>query len=128
MGAIYTDFQKVFDKVHHKPLLSKLRSYGLNGETEDWVKAFLSDRKYKMRMNGVSSAWVHVTSGMPQGTVLGQVLFVLYINDLPNAIINEVYLFADDTKIGNLFFQTIFSYTGLATTNFHLIILSKMPK
>ena len=97
---IYMDFQKAFDKVPHKCLLTKMRSYGLGGETQDWVKAFiLIENKHKMCVNGVSSSRAHIIIGITQGTVLGPVLFVPYINNLPDAVDNEVYLFADNTKI-----------------------------
>ena len=64
-----------------------------------WVEAFLSDRIKKVCVNGKSSPWVQVTSGISQGRVIGQVLFLLYINGPPDVILNDVYLFVDDTKI-----------------------------
>ena len=99
IDAIYMDFQKAFDKVPHRRLLNKINGYGLEGETHDWVKAFLHNRSHRVCVNGQVSNSAAVTSGIPQGSVLGPVLFVLYINDLPDVVENEVYLFADDTKI-----------------------------
>ena len=96
---IYMDFQKAFDKVPHQRLLSKLAGYGFTGEIRDWVQAFLSNRKHRVCVNGKLSPTADVTSGIPQGSVLGPVLFVLYINDLPEEVQNEVFLFADDTKV-----------------------------
>ena len=99
IDSIYMDFQKAFDKVPHKRLLTKVNGYGLNGEIHDWIRAFLSNRSHKVCVNGEMSSSAEVTSGIPQGSVLGPALFVLYINDLPDELQNEVYLFADDTKI-----------------------------
>ena len=99
IDVIYMDFQKAFDKVPHKRLISKLKGYGLHQEVQDWVTSFLTGRQHKVCVNGKFSATADVTSGIPQGSVLGPTLFVLYINDLPECVENEVYLFADDTKI-----------------------------
>ena len=93
------DFQKAFDKVPHRRLVGKIESYGMAGEISEWVEAFLSNRTQKVCVNGKSSPWAEVTSGIPQGSVIGPVLFIMYINDLPEVVKNEVYLFADDTKI-----------------------------
>ena len=99
IDAIYMDFQKAFDKVPHQRLLHKMSGYGFDGQMQDWVSAFLRDRKHRVVVNGKVSSQANVLSGIPQGSVLGPILFVLYINDLPNTVQNEVFLFADDTKI-----------------------------
>lgn len=99
IDCIYMDFQKAFDKVPHNRLIGKLQSYGINEEITEWVKSFLSDRKQKVIVNGEESKWKEVTSGIPQGSVLGPLLFVIYINDLPDCVESPTYLFADDTKI-----------------------------
>jgi len=99
IDVIYMDFQKAFDKVPHQRLLQKLKGYGFGDCLIKWVNGFLSQRKHRVIVNGTASKWAEVTSGIPQGSVLGPVLFVIYINDLPKEVESEVYLFADDTKI-----------------------------
>ena len=95
----YMDFQKAFDTVPHKRLINKLSSYGLSGTLLDWLKDFFTNRKQAVRVNGAISRPTAIRSGIPQGSVLGPILFVLFINDLPDSTAAETYLFADDTKI-----------------------------
>ena len=97
--CIYYDFAKAFDSVPHARLLVKLEAYGIKGKLLDWVKAFLSQRKQRVVVNSSKSAWADVSSGVPQGSVLGPVLFLVYINDIEDAIRNILRLFADDTKL-----------------------------
>ena len=80
-------------------MLNKLQSYGIGGDILGCIKDFLSNRRQKVVINGTSSDWTPVTSGIPQGSVLGPVLFAIYINDLPDVVQNVAKLFADDTKV-----------------------------
>ena len=99
IDTVYLDFMKAFDTVPHRRLMGKIESLGINGGVLRWVEEFLSDRTQQVCVNGINSNWMDVTSGIPQGSVLGPILFVLYINDLPTNIMSDVFMFADDTKM-----------------------------
>ena len=96
--AIYMDFMKAFDKVPHRRLIVNLRSYGISDKMCKWVEDFLHNRKQHVQVNGQFSKWSDVSSGIPQGSVLGPVLFV-YINDLPDSVLSDIIMFADNTKM-----------------------------
>ena len=101
IDVIYCDFMKAFDKVPHRRLLYKLEKYGITGNTLGWIESFLFDRTQLVTINNEKSGRAPVTSGIPQGSVLGPLLFVIYINDLPEVVDKDsyVFLFADDTKV-----------------------------
>ena len=95
---ILLDFSKAFDKVSHLHLLRKLDFYGIRGSTHQWIKDFLSSRTQQVIVEGATSSTAPVLSGVPQGSVLGPLLFLIFINDLPDTISKNstVRLFADD--------------------------------
>ena len=99
VDAIYFDFKKAFDTVPHRRLMLKLESYGIKGNIRDWIGEFLCGRSQIVTVNGEKSELASVISGIPQGTVLGPILFVVYINGLFDNICSDGYMFADDTKI-----------------------------
>ena len=102
IDIIYLDFRKAFDQVPHKRLLSKLSSYGFTGMVLNWISHFLSDRTQKVRIGDKYSREAKVLSGIPQGSILGPILFTIFINDLPTDISSNCNIFADDTKIFNI--------------------------
>jgi hypothetical protein len=93
------DFSKAFDVVPHNRLISKLHRYGIRNTTLAWIGSFLKHRTQRVVVSGEKSAWSNVLSGVPQGTVLGPLLFLAYINDLPDKLNSSVRLFADDCVI-----------------------------
>ena len=100
--AILLDFSKAFDKVPHHLLIEKLRHYGITDHIQQWIQAFLSKRTQQVVVEGCHSDIGYVSSGVPQGSVLGPLLFLLYINDLPSYVENcKVKLFADDCILYN---------------------------
>ena len=97
--VIYLDFQKAFDQVPHRRLLEKLRFYGIEDPILGWIQDFLANRTQYVAVGNKVSSSANVTSGIPQGSVLGPLLFVIFINDLPDDLNTETFVFADDTKI-----------------------------
>ena len=97
--SIYLDYSKAFDRVDHSLLLQKLIKYKFHPMLVRWISSFLSDRYQEVVVNGVHSHGERIVSGVPQGTVLGPVLFIIFINDLEQNIASTVRFFADDTRI-----------------------------
>ena len=112
--GVFLDFQKAFDTVNHKILLSKLEHYGIRGIALDLIKSYLSNRKQYVTINDIVSNTLGITLGVPQGSVLGPLLFLVYINDLHNVIEHSlVHHFADDTNL-------LYSSSSLKKINKHI--------
>ena len=100
VDVIYCDFQKAFDTVPHKRLIKLLSYYGICDPVLSWIRDFLSNRKQQVSVNGCKSETFDVISGVPQGSVLGPLLFIIYINSMiEKAGTAEIFLYADDLKI-----------------------------
>jgi len=99
VDVVYLDFQKAFDRVPHVRLISKLIAVGINGKFVEWIKEWLKGREQRVTLNGEASEWVRVDSGVPQGSVLGPVLFSIYINDIDEGLVSKLLKFADDAKV-----------------------------
>ena len=96
VDLVLLDFCKAFDTVSHCKLLSKLSSYGIHNQTYHWITSWLTNRKQWVTIDGVASKWVPVKSGIPQGTVLGPLTFLIYINDIGENVLLTLKLFAND--------------------------------
>ena len=101
--GVFVDFQKAFDTINHKILVRKLSHYGIRCIANDWFVSYLSNRLQYVSINGLESDKLPMSHGVPQGSVLGQLLFLIYINNLNTAIkFSKVYHFADDTNLLNI--------------------------
>ena len=109
--GVFLDISKAFDRVWHEGLVFKLKSYGINGNLLGMIKDFLSERLQRVVINGQTSSWEQILAGVPQGSILGPLLFLIYINDLPLNIKSNVKIFADDTSL----FSKVINPTTSAT-------------
>jgi len=113
------DFSKAFDSVPHRRLLAKLDFYGIRNSNLHWISSLLSARKQRVTLNSTQSSWHSVIYGVPQDTVLGPLLFLLYINDIVTDISSEIRLFADDCIV----YRTITDQSDCTTLQADIDIL-----
>ena len=99
VDIIYLDFKKAFDTVPHQRLFRVLHQLGIGGKTHDWIRSFLNGREQRVMVNEIPSRWEPVLSGIPQGLVLGPVLFIIYINSMTDVVQSPLLLFADDATL-----------------------------
>ena len=95
----FCDITKAFDRVYHPGLLFKLRNAGIDGPLLSWLADYLDNRQQRVVVKGGTSPWSRVKAGVPQGSVLGPLLFLIYINDIVNVVNSSIRLFADDTVL-----------------------------
>ena len=99
MGMILIDLQKAFDTISHEILLGKLHAIGFSKKTVAWFKSYLSGRAFKVYINSHFSDLSKIYCGVPQGSILGPLLFLLYVNDIPQAVHSDLVLYADDSRL-----------------------------
>ena len=116
---IFCDISKAFDRVWHRGLLHKLEKYGIKGDLLYWLTSYLNSRKQKVFVNGVLSSEQGTNAGVPQGSVLGPLLFLIYINDIADELIGKVRLYADDTSL---------SYSSSNLADIEMIINNDLKK
>ena len=109
----FLDISKAFDKVWHKGLISKLKSYGVDGSLLKLMENYLTGRHQRVVLNGQNSSWKNILAGVPQSSVLGPLLFLIYIHDLPNGIESICKIFADDTSLFSEVKDATVSHTQL---------------
>ena len=122
-GAVFIDLCKAFDSVDHDLLISKLQSYGLNNNELNWFKSYLLDCKQVVRIGKETSDYCPITTGAPQGSILGPLLFVLFINDLPKVLTKcQIMMYADDAV---MYFSAADSQVIANTLTNELVLLNK---
>ena len=99
VDILFLDYSKAFDAVPHRRLLKQVESFGVHGNALAWIESFLTNRRQQVRANGEVSEFKPVKSGVPQGSILGPVLFTMYVNDIPSELETIISMYADDTKI-----------------------------
>ena len=130
VDTVYIDFSKAFDTVSHRKLLHKLTNYGITGNILQWFSSFLCDRKQRVKIGDVYSSYASVSSGVPQGSCTGPLLFILYANDLPDSHQGNdtmVCLFADDTKLSRVGETGVGCHTGWLSHCQYLIRWMAVP-
>jgi len=118
--VLFLDFAKAFDTVPHQRLLAKLQYYGITGRTHHWISQWLTNRMQRVVISGTESDYINVISGVPQGTMLGPLMFLLYINDISKNIISSIRLFADDCVV----YQLISNYDDTTVLQNDLDVIS----
>ena len=103
--GVFLDMSKAFDKVWHSSLIHKLQSYGIQSKLLVLLENYLFNRKQRVVLNGVTSTWKPIKSGVPQGSVLGPLLFLISINDLPDNLICNLKLFSDDVSLNAVMYD-----------------------
>ena len=111
--GVFLDISKAFDKVWHKGLIYKLKQIGVAGNLLNTLANFLKYRKQRVVLNGQNSTWVNAEAGVPQGSILGQLLFLIYINDLSENLVTNPKLFTDDMSLFSVIFDQDLSAKNL---------------
>ena len=124
IDVVYLDFSKAFDSVPYMRLLVKLQAHGIKSKLLNWIQSFLTNRKQQVIINGSQSDESAMISGVPQGSILGPLLFLIYVNDIPGAIPSSSLLFADDTKL----YRPISDYRSFQQLQDDIIILEHWSK